>query len=235
MDYRKLAELLYPNVNKDINYYFEKYPSRNLMKGAVVTRLSPSPTGYFHFGGLFQAIFHQMLSKAPSSVFYLRLEDTDQKREIVEARKIIYSTLRAFEIEPTEGFRGDEADKGIYGPYVQSQRLDIYHAFAKYLVAKGRAFPCFCSKCEDKEDIVAKREQEIEENSETIDHDKCRELSLEEINIILDVAIKDNLRFLDNNGVINTEVSDDIASLKEENNVMQDAINDLSNLLDASV
>lgn len=181
MDYNKLAELLYPNVDKNINKYFQKYPSRNLLKNAVVTRFAPSPTGYLHVGGLFQCVTHQMLTKTPTSVFYLRLEDTDQKREIDNAGDLLYETLLKFEIEPTEGYRGNLGDRGIYGPYVQSERLEIYKTFAKYLVARGRAYPCFCSKCEDKEEIVAKREQEIEENNNTIDHDPCRKLSLEEV------------------------------------------------------
>lgn len=181
MDYNKLAELLYPNVDKDINKYFKKYPSRNLLKDAVVTRYAPSPTGYLHIGGLFQCVTHQMLSKKPTSVFYLRLEDTDQKREISNAGALLYETLLNFEIEPSEGYRGNLPNKGIYGPYVQSERLDIYKTFAKYLVSRGRAYPCFCSKCEDKEEIVAKREQEIEENNNTVDHDPCRKLSYAEI------------------------------------------------------
>ena len=85
MDYNNLAELLYPNVDKNINKYFNKYPSRNLINGAVVTRFAPSPTGYLHIGGLFQCVTHQMLSKKPTSSFFLRLEDTDQKREIDNA------------------------------------------------------------------------------------------------------------------------------------------------------
>lgn len=181
MDYNKLADLLYPNVDKDINVYFNKYPSRNLMKGAVVTRFAPSPTGYLHIGGLFQCVTHQMLSKKPTSVFYLRLEDTDQKREIDNAGALLYETLQKFDVEPTEGYRGNLEDKGVYGPYVQSERLNIYKTFAKYLVSRGRAFPCFCEKCEDKEDIVAKREQEIENNNSTIDHDPCRKMSYEEV------------------------------------------------------
>ncbi|MGN0961769.1 MAG: glutamate--tRNA ligase family protein, partial [Christensenellales bacterium] len=170
MNYEKLADLLYPNVDKDINKFFEKYPSRNLPENAVVTRFAPSPTGYLHLGGLFQCVTHQMLSKEPSSVFYLRLEDTDQKREIDNAGQLLYETMLKFEIEPTEGYRGNLGDKGAYAPYVQSERLKIYTAFAKYLVSRGRAFPCFCSKYDDKEEIVAKREQEIEENNNTIDH-----------------------------------------------------------------
>ena len=181
MDYNKLAELLYPNVDKNINRFFEIYPSRNIYKDGVVTRFAPSPTGYLHIGGLYQCVFHEMLSRKPSSVFFLRLEDTDQKREIEEAGDLLYKTLTEFEIVPSEGYRGNQEEKGKYGPYVQSERLEIYKSFAKYLVSKGRAFPCFCSKLEDKEEIVQKREQEIEENNTTIDHDRCRTMSLEEV------------------------------------------------------
>ena len=117
MDYKKLAELLYPNVDKDINAYFQKYYSRNLMNGAVVTRFAPSPTGYLHIGGLFQCVTHQMLTRQQSSVFYLRLEDTDQKREIENAGDLLYETLLKFEIEPTEGYRGNLPEKGKYGLY----------------------------------------------------------------------------------------------------------------------
>jgi len=181
MDYNKLADLLYPNVDKNINIYFEKYPSRNLFKDAVVSRFAPSPTGYLHIGGLFQCVTHQMLTKKPSSVFYLRLEDTDQKREIENAGELLFETMLKYDLEPVEGYRGNQESKGIYGPYVQSERLDIYKTFAKYLVSRGRAFPCFCNKLEDKEEIIAKREQDIEQNNNTIDHDPCRKMSYEEI------------------------------------------------------
>lgn len=181
MDYNKLADLLYPNVDKNINIYFEKFPSRSIIGDAVVTRFAPSPTGYLHIGGLYQCVLHQMLSQKPSSVFYLRLEDTDQKREKENAGDMLYKNLLKFGLEPTEGYRGDLGDKGVYGPYVQSQRLEIYKTFAKYLVSLGRAFPCFCEKCEDKEEIEAKRESEIEENNGTLDHDPCRNMSYEEI------------------------------------------------------
>ncbi|MBE5736692.1 MAG: glutamate--tRNA ligase [Clostridiales bacterium] len=179
MDYNKLADLLYPHVDKNINKFFEKYPGRKLLNGAVVSRFAPSPTGYLHIGGLFQCVTHEMLTRKPSSVFYLRLEDTDQKREIENAGSLLYETLLKFGIEPTEGYRGNLEERGMYGPYVQSQRLDIYKVFAKYLVSRGRAYPCFCEKCEDKEEIAAKREQEIEANNTTIDHDPCRKLSYE--------------------------------------------------------
>ena len=181
MDYNKLANLLYPNIENDINYYFDKYQSRALLKGGVVSRFAPSPTGYLHIGGLFQCILHEMLTKEPSSVFYLRLEDTDQKREISDAGDLLFQTLKEFDIEPDEGYRGNGEEKGKYAPYVQSKRIDIYNAFAKYLVSRGGAYPCFCNKLEEKEDIVAKREQEIEENNDTIDHDSCRNLTIEEV------------------------------------------------------
>lgn len=196
MDFNKLADLLYPDVDKDINYYFSKYPSRPLLKGGVVTRFAPSPTGYLHIGGLFQCVLHEMLVKEPSSVFFLRLEDTDQKREIENAGELLYVALGEFGIVPTEGYRGNSPERGIYGPYVQSKRLDIYKAFAKYLVSRGGAYPCFCTKLEDKEEIVAKREQEIEENNDTIDHDVCRNLSLEEVEENLNAGKPFALRLL---------------------------------------
>lgn len=196
MDFNKLANLLYPDVDKDINYYFSKYPSRPLLKDGVVTRFAPSPTGYLHIGGLFQCVLHEMLVKEPSSVFFLRLEDTDQKREIENAGELLYVALGEFGIVPTEGYRGNSPERGIYGPYVQSKRLDIYKAFAKYLVSRGGAYPCFCSKLEDKEEIVAKREQEIEENNDTIDHDVCRNLSLEDVEENLNAGKPFALRLL---------------------------------------
>lgn len=196
MDFNKLANILYPNVDKDINYYFNKYPSRTLLKDAVITRFAPSPTGYLHIGGLFQCVMHEMLTRGESSVFYTRLEDTDQKREIEDAGVSLYDTLSKFEIEPSEGYRGRYGQKGKYAPYIQSERLEIYNTFAKYLVSKGGAFPCFCSKCEDKEDIVAKREQEIEENNDTIDHDPCRNLTIEDIEENINMGKSFALRLL---------------------------------------
>ncbi len=216
MDFNKLADLLYPDVDKDINYYFSKYPSRPLLKGGVVTRFAPSPTGYLHIGGLFQCVLHEMLVKEPSSVFFLRLEDTDQKREIENAGELLYVALGEFGIVPTEGYRGNSPERGIYGPYVQSKRLDIYKAFAKYLVSRGGAYPCFCTKLEDKEEIVAKREQEIEENNDTIDHDVCRNLSLEEVEENLNAGKPFALRLLSTGNPDNTfEIVDLIKGKRE--------------------
>ncbi|MBO7219508.1 MAG: glutamate--tRNA ligase [Clostridia bacterium] len=181
MDYKKLADLLYPNIDKDINYYFDKYKKRNLKEGAIVTRFAPSPTGYLHIGGVFQSVLHTLLA-GEDGVFYFRLEDTDQKREIPEAGEILFRGLEKFGLTPTEGYRGDNLEElGNYGPYIQSNRAEIYQTFAKHLVSIGRAFPCFCEKTEGKEDVLEKREQQLQESNNLEQHDKCRELTYEEI------------------------------------------------------
>lgn len=181
MDYKKLADLLYPNIDKDINYYFDKYKKRDLKEGAIVTRFAPSPTGYLHIGGVFQCVLHTLLA-GEDGVFYFRLEDTDQKREIPEAGEILYQGLKKFDLIPTEGYRGDSLDElGNYGPYIQSNRAEIYQTFAKHLVSIGRAYPCFCEKTEGKEDVLEKREQQLQEANDLEQHDKCRELTYEEI------------------------------------------------------
>lgn len=181
MDYKKLADLLYPNIDKDINYYFDKYKKRNLKDGAIVTRFAPSPTGYLHIGGVFQCVLHTLLA-GEDGVFYFRLEDTDQKREIPEAGEILYQGLKKFGLIPTEGYRGDSMEElGNYGPYIQSNRAEIYQTFAKHLVSIGRAFPCFCEKTEGKDDVLERREQQLQEANDLEQHDKCRDLTYEEI------------------------------------------------------
>ncbi len=179
-NYERLAELLFPNIDKTPEYYFAKYPKRNLPEGAEVVRIAPSPTGYFHIGSLYGAIIDKLAADKTQGVFYLRLEDTDQKREIKEAGNIAYESLRYYDVAPVEGYMGDNAEIGSYGPYVQSQRGEIYQAFAKYLVSIGRAFPCFCDKAEDKADILERREKELEEGT-IVEHDCCRNLTMEEI------------------------------------------------------
>ena len=179
-DYYRIAELLFPNINKTPEYYFSKFPKRNLKTGAEVTRIAPSPTGYFHIGSLYGAIIDKLSAKSTDGVFYLRLEDTDQKREINNAGNIAYEALQYFGMTPDEGYMGDDAESGDYGPYVQSKRAEIYQAFAKYLVSIGRAYPCFCDKAEDKAEIIERREKELEEGCH-LEHDKCRDLTMEEI------------------------------------------------------
>lgn len=174
----ELADLLYPNV-KDVSYYFEKYKDRNVL--GEVTRLGPSPTGYLHIGHLMQALIHRMLANVTNGIFYLRLEDTDEKREIKNAGEVAYDMLVRFGLTPDEGYRGSLEEIGDYGPYVQSKRLDIYHAFAHELVRLGRAFPCFCASTAGKEEIIKKREKELNESMDLEVKDPCRDLTLDEI------------------------------------------------------
>lgn len=174
----ELADLLYPNV-KDVSYYFEKYKDRNVL--GEVTRLGPSPTGYLHIGHLMQALIHRMLANVTNGIFYLRLENTDGKREIKNAGEVAYDMLVRFGLTPDEGYRGSLEEVGDYGPYVQSKRLDIYHAFAHELVRLGRAFPCFCASTAGKEEIIKKREKELNESMDLEVKDPCRDLTLDEI------------------------------------------------------
>ena len=156
MNYKDLANLIFPNA-KDISYYEEKYPVRNLPEGAEVTRFAPSPTGFVHIGGLYQCIIDRAIAKQTGGVFFLRIEDTDQKRKIENGVEQIIDALRKFDFVPDEGMISENESKGDYGPYKQSQRREIYDAFAKYLIEQGRAYPCFATP-EEIEEIRKKQE-----------------------------------------------------------------------------
>jgi len=156
MDYKELANLIFPDA-KDIKYYEEKYPERNLPEGAMVTRFAPSPTGFIHIGGLFGSIIDRKLAKQSNGVFILRIEDTDQKREIENGTAQIVNGLSDFGVIPDEGMISETEAKGAYGPYKQSERKDIYQAYAKWLIEQGLAYPCFCTP-EELEEIRTKQE-----------------------------------------------------------------------------
>ena len=156
MDFKDLAELIFPDA-KEISYYEEKYPKRNLKEGAEVTRFAPSPTGFIHIGGLFGSVIDRKLAKQTDGVFILRIEDTDQKREIENGINQIVDSLKDFDIVPDEGMISETEEKGEYGPYKQSARKDIYQAYAKHLIAQGKAYPCFCTP-EELEEIREKQE-----------------------------------------------------------------------------
>lgn len=156
MDYKQLADLIFPNA-KDISYYEEKYPRRNLPEGAMVTRVAPSPTGNVHIGTIYQALINKTLAKQSGGVFMARIEDTDQKREIEGGIEQIVKSLKLFNVIPDEGMTSEEDEIGEYGPYKQSLRKDIYQAYAKYMIAQGKAYPCFCST-EELEDIRKRQE-----------------------------------------------------------------------------
>lgn len=150
MDYNKLAELLFPHITTLPADMEEKYPPRNLPEGAKVTRFAPSPTGFVHFGGLFPSTVAERLAHQSNGVFYLRIEDTDAKREVEGAAEGLIKTLATYGIHFDEGAildeNGNVADKGDYGPYKQSMRGPIYQTYAKQLVREGKAYPCFSTE-----------------------------------------------------------------------------------------
>ncbi len=157
MDYRDLANLIFPDA-KEISYYEEKYPKRNLKEGAIVTRYAPSPTGVMHIGGLYQGLIAKKMAEQTEGVFFVRIEDTDQKREIEEGTSKIITALNEFGLKPDEGLISDSEEVGNYGPYKQSKRKEIYQAYAKYLIEQGKAYPCFCTT-EEGEEIRKKQEE----------------------------------------------------------------------------
>ena len=143
MDSKDLANLIFPDA-KDVSFYEKKYKERQLEEGAIVTRFAPSPTGFVHIGGLYQAEIARKLANQTNGVFFVRIEDTDQKREIENGSEQIIEALRDYDLMPDETII-DGKDMGDYGPYKQSQRKDIYQAYAKSLIEKGLAYPCFCA------------------------------------------------------------------------------------------
>ena len=179
MNYKELADLIFPN-EKDISYYEEMYPERNLKEGAVVTRFAPSPTGYVHIGGLYQALCAKMEALKTGGVFYLRIEDTDQKRLVENAVTGIVDSLKNFEMNPDEGMISETEWVGEYGPYIQSKRGEIYRAYAKYMIEQGKAYPCFCTPEDDEKRTKAQLDAKIRPGYYGV-WAKCRNLTLEEM------------------------------------------------------
>ncbi len=158
MDFHYLSELLFPNVTMTREDLEAKYPPRNLPEGAVVSRMAPSPTGFVHLGNLVQGMTSERMSHQTHGVHFLRVEDTDAKREVAGAVPILIESLKHYGIEFDEGETAN-GDVGDYGPYRQSRRADIYHVYAKELVERGLAYPCFCSE-EELADIHTRQEAE---------------------------------------------------------------------------
>ena len=139
MDNKELANLIFPDA-KDYTYYEEKYPERDLPEGAEVVRVAPSPTGFIHVGGIFQGLIAKKIAEQTNGVFFVRIEDTDQKRKIENGVEEILGAYKDYDLYPDE-----TVGKGNYGPYVQSERKEIYQSYAKKLLEEGNAYPCFCS------------------------------------------------------------------------------------------
>ena len=144
MDYSVLAELLFPHVSETPEDLEARFPVRNLPEGAVVTRMAPSPTGFVHLGNLVQGLVAERMAHQSGGVLFLRVEDTDAKREVPGAVEVLIDSLKHYDIRFDEGATID-GDNGVYGPYRQRQRAGIYHVYAKKLVAEGMAYPCFCT------------------------------------------------------------------------------------------
>lgn len=155
MDYQALADLLFPDVTKTPADLEARFPARDLPEGAIVSRMAPSPTGFVHLGNLVQGTISERMSHQSGGVLFLRVEDTDSKREVPGAVEVLIDTLKHYDIRFDEGATHD-GDSGIYGPYRQSHRAAIYHVFAKKLVQEGKAYPCFCTE----EELTAMREKQ---------------------------------------------------------------------------
>lgn len=160
MDYQELADLLFPNVDKTPDDMEALYPQRQAKEGAVITRMAPSPTGFVHLGNLVMGLTAERMAHQSGGVLYLRIEDTDAKREVPGAVEVLIDALKKYDIMFDEGAVID-GDLGDYGPYRQRQRENIYHVYAKDLVSRGLAYPCFCT-----EEDLAKMHEEQEENKE---------------------------------------------------------------------
>lgn len=193
MNYNALADLLFPDVDKTADYYEKLYPERELPEGAKVTRFAPSPTGFVHFGGLFPVLVGERLAHQSGGVFYLRIEDTDSKREVEGAE---YDLIKVFE---NFGINFDESivKEGKYGPYRQSDRREIYRTYAKELVKQGKAYPCFCTE-EDMQQLREKQEAQKLTPGYYGEFVKCRDLSYEQVKANIDAGKPYVLRFRSN-------------------------------------
>lgn len=191
-DYKELAQLLFPNITKAPQDMEDMYPPRALKDGARVTRFAPSPTGFLHFGNLFTCMVSYKTAKTTDGVFYVRVEDTDQKRKVEGAIDVMLKGLSVYGINADEGVVGDEKEIGNYGPYYQSARVEIYQTYAKALVEQGLAYPCFCSADELDEIRAAQENESIK--GYWGKWAKCRDLSFEQIKANIDAGMSWTLR-----------------------------------------
>lgn len=224
MDYEALAELLFPNIDKTPEYYEEKYPKRELPNGAKVTRIGPSPTGFVHLGNLYNAIICERLAHQSDGVFYLRVEDTDAKREVEGAVELLLDSMAYFKIYFDEGVTENDGQNGEYKPYRQRLRKDIYQCFAKSLVKRGLAYPCFCSE----EKLTQMRESQIAKKLNFGYYGEwavCRELSFDEIKERIDRGDEYVLRFKSSGDINNSvEVYDGIRGMLKLQENYQDFV-----------
>ena len=212
MNYQALADLLFPNVTDTPESLEERFPLRNVPEGAVVTRMAPSPTGFVHLGNLVQGLTSERMAHQSGGILFLRVEDTDAKREVPGAVEVLINTLKHYGINFDEGATID-GDNGEYGPYRQRQRAAIYHVYAKKLVSEGQAYPCFCTE----EQLAAMREQQ-EANKETTGYygkyAMWRDRSMEDIQSELAAGHPWVLRFRSTGSIENQFKFDDLVKGK---------------------
>ena len=220
MDNHALAELLFPDVTETPEEMEARFPARNVPEGAVITRMAPSPTGFVHLGNLVQGLTSERMAHQSGGVLFLRVEDTDAKREVPGAVEVLINTLKHYGIAFDEGATVD-GDSGDYGPYRQRQRAAIYHVYAKKLVSEGHAYPCFCTE----EELSAMREKQ-EANKETTGYygkyAMWRDRPMEDIQAQLDKGMPWVLRFRSEGSIENQFKFDDLVKGKltiTENNV----------------
>ena len=212
MDYQVLADLLFPHVTDTPESLEERFPLREVPEGAVITRMAPSPTGFVHLGNLVQGLTSERMAHQSGGVLFLRVEDTDAKREVPGAVEVLIDTLKHYGIQFDEGATHD-GDAGLYGPYRQRQRAGIYHVYAKKLVSEGQAYPCFCTE----EQLAAMRETQEANKENTGYYGKYamwRDRSLEEIRSELNAGNPWVLRFRSTGSIENQFKFDDLVKGK---------------------
>ena len=212
MDYQALADLLFPNVTETCDQVQARFPKRELPEGAVVTRMAPSPTGFVHLGNLVQGMISERMAHQSGGVLFLRVEDTDAKREVPGAVEVLINSLEHYNIKFDEGATID-GDNGMYGPYRQRQRASIYHVFAKKLVSEGKAYPCFCTE----EELTAMREQQEAAKENFGYYGKYaiwRDRSIEDIKAQIDAGNPWVLRFKSEGSIENQFKFDDLVKGK---------------------
>ena len=212
MDYQVLADLLFPNVTDTPESLEERFPLREVPEGAVITRMAPSPTGFVHLGNLVQGLTSERMAHQSGGVLFLRVEDTDAKREVPGAVEVLIDTLKHYGIQFDEGATHD-GDNGQYGPYRQRQRAGIYHVYAKKLVSEGQAYPCFCTE----EQLAAMRETQEANKENTGYYGKYamwRDRSMEEIQEQLNAGNPWVLRFRSTGSIENQFKFDDLVKGK---------------------
>ena len=212
MDCQVLANLLFPNVTDTPETLEERFPLRQLSEGAVVTRMAPSPTGFVHLGNLVQGLTAERMAHQSGGVLFLRVEDTDAKREVAGAVEVLIETLKHYGIHFDEGAILN-GDNGVYGPYRQRQRAAIYHVYAKKLVSEGMAYPCFCTE----EELAAMREQQEAHKENTGyygSYAMWRDRSMEDIQAQLSAGNPWVLRFRSTGSIENQFKFDDLVKGK---------------------